>query len=293
MAKNYSTGLSSGNNLLPSSPPIYGRRFESDLLFVELCPKQPYRVQYQSDWHILGFALESQTGYHGFASSRIVPYHAPANTFVFIPANCETFAESSQGGKYLIFALSPELFTAYVDDLATDKTITLHRLPPTRDRYVTAISRAARQFIQANQSGGRLYLESLAGQFATHVILALRSQSEAKTKSSKLSKRTLARLIEFMEANLCEDLSLEALAEVVEMSPYQFRRAFIATVGQSSHSWLNERRLDRAKTLLAKTEQPIVRIALDCGFSSQSHMTTLFSKHLDITPNKYRKSVRF
>lgn len=291
MIRNYSTGLSSENTLLPISPPIYGRRFASDLLFVELCPKQPYQVQYQSDWHILGFALESQTGYHGFANTKIFQYYAPANTFIFIPANCETFAESDRGGKYLIFALSPKLFTDYVDDLATDKTVALRRLPPIRDRYVTAIARATQHFIQTNPSGGRLYFESLAGQFATHVILALRSESEVKTKCSKLSKPTLARLIEFIEANLCEDLSLDALAEVTEMSPSQFRRAFKAAVGQSPHSFLNKRRLNRATTLLAKTEQSIAQIALDCGFSSQSHMTTVFSKRLGTTPNRFRKNV--
>ena len=290
MESNRDIDLLSENTLLPSSPPIYGQRFESDLLFVELCPKQPYRVQYQPNWHILGFALESQTGYHGFNSSRIVPYHAPANTFVFIPANYEIFSESGLGGMYLIFALSPELFAAYVNDLAIQKTVTLHRLAPIRNRYVTAIGRAARQFIQTNLSGGRLYFESLAGQFATHVILTLLSESEVTKKCSQLSKHTLARLIEFIEANLCQDLSLNALAEVVEMSPSQFRRAFKATVGQSPHSWLNKRRLEHAKTLLAETEQSIAQIALDCGFSSQSHMTTLFSKHLGTTPNRYRKS---
>ena len=291
MERNYSTDSLSENTLLPSSPPIYGRRFESDILFVELCPKQPYQVQYQPNWHILGFALESQTGYHGFNSSRITSYHAPANTFVFIPANYEIFSESSQGGIYLIFALSPKFLATYIDDLAIHKTITLYRLAPIRNRYVTAIGRAARHFIQTNLSSSKLYFESLAGQFATHVILTFLSESEVATKSNKLSKRTLARLIEFIEANLCEDLSLDALAEIVEMSPSQFGRAFKATVGQSPHSWLNKRRLDRAKILLAKTEQPIVQIALDCGFSSQSHMTTLFSRQLGTTPNKYRKSV--
>jgi AraC family transcriptional regulator len=45
------------------------------------------------------------------------------------------------------------------------------------------------------------------------------------------------------------------------MSPSQFRRTFKATVGQSPHSWINKLRLDRAKTLLAKTEQPIRLVA--------------------------------
>ena len=159
MEINWTLGSSSETTSLPNLPPIWVRRFESDRLFVELCPKQPYRVRYQPNWHILGFALESQTGYHGFASDRITPYHAPANTFAFTPANCETFSESNQGGAYLIFALSPKLFATYVDDIATNHTITLHRLSHIRNRYVTSIGRATRQFIQTNPSGGRLYFQ--------------------------------------------------------------------------------------------------------------------------------------
>ena len=98
-------------------------------------------------------------------------------------------------------------------------------------------------------------------------------------------------LIEFIDANLCEDLSLNVLAEIVEMSPSRFRRAFKGTVGQSPHSWLSKRRLERAKILLAETEQSIAQISLDCGFSSQSHMTMLFYKHLGTTPNRYRQSI--
>jgi AraC-like DNA-binding protein len=177
------------------------KKSKSELLFVELCPKQPYQVQYQSNYHILGFALESQKGYHSFASDRITPFYAPANTFVFIPANCETL-------------------------------------------------------------------------------------------SSKLSEHGLAKIIEFIEANLCEDLSLNVIAEIVEMSPSKLRQAFIGTVGQSPHSWLSKRRIERARILLAETEQSIAQISLDCGFSSQSHMTMLFSQHFGTTPNKYRKSFK-
>ncbi len=186
--------------------------------------------------------------------------------------------------------MSAELFDLYVDDIATHQTITLHRLCNMRNRYVTALGRAARQFIQTNPSSGRLYFEALAGQFATHVILALLSKTEATKKYSQLNKSTLAQLIEFVEANLCEDLSLNALAEVAQMSPSQFMRAFKATVGQSPHSWLLKRRLDRAKILLARTKQSIAQVAFDCGFSSQSHMTTVFSKHLGTTPKKYRNN---
>lgn len=277
------------NAPLPTAPPVWGWRFESDRLFVELCPKQPYQVRYQPRWHILGFALESQTGYHAFASDRITAYHAPANTFTFTPANCETFSESTAGGTYLVFALSPELFNAYLEDLAKPQT---RRLEHRRDRHVTALGRAARQFIQAHPVGGQLYFEALAGQFATHVILALLSKPEVPHRSTPLPHCTLKQLMAFVDAHLCEDLSLSALAHIAGMAPSRFMRSFKQTTGRSPHAWLITRRLTHAQTLLASTAQPIAQIALDCGFSSQSHMTTLFSKQLGVTPKQYRDSVK-
>lgn len=277
---------------LPISPPVWGRRFESDRLFVELCCKQPYQVRYQPDWHVLGFALESQSGYHAFASDRITSYHAPANTFAFTPAHCETFSESNLGGAYLIFALSQDFFEPYVDDITSHQSLVLKRLSHLHNQHVTAIGRAAKTFIQTNPSGGRLYFESLAGQFATHVILTLLSKPEIATQSSQPSGRAFDQLLEFVEANLCEDLSLSALAEVVDMPPSQLVRWLKDRIGQSPHAWIITRRLNRAKTLLATTKQSIAEIAFDCGFSSQSHMTTLFSRYIETTPKQYRQIVK-
>ncbi|MDX2211685.1 MAG: AraC family transcriptional regulator [Oculatellaceae cyanobacterium bins.114] len=288
--------LSLDDAVLPIAPPVWGRRFESDRLFIELCPKQPYQVRYQPDWHILGFSLESQTGSHAFASDRITAYHAPANTFAFTPATCETFSESIQGGAYLICAVSPGLFDTYVDDIGDHRlahpSLALRRLSHCRNRHVTAIARATQQFMQTHPSGGRLYLEALAGQFVTHVILALLAKSEVTTPPDHLNGLAFDQLLEFVETHLCEDLSLAVLAEVVGMSPSQFVRSFKATVGQSPHAWVIMRRLGRAKALLAQSKQSITQIALDCGFSSQSHMTMLFSKQLGVTPRQYRTEVR-
>lgn len=279
------------NRELSVLPPIYGRRFEGESVFVELCPRQPYEVRYMPDWHILGFALESQRGYHAFASDRVSAYYAPANTFAFTPADCETFSESEEGGEYLIFGMSPKLLNAYMADIAGKRAVPLRRLSHVRDRHVTAIGRAARRFIQTQQAGGRLYFESLAGQFATHVVLALLSDVEVKTKTSKLSSAELCQLCEFVEANLCANLSLESLAAVVERSTSQFARMFKLATNQSPHQWVVACRLSRAKMLLSTTNQSLAHIALDCGFSSQSHMTTVFSKYLKMTPKQYRNHI--
>lgn len=273
-------------------PPIVGQRFQSDRFFVELCPKKPYQVRYRPKWHILGIALEPQCGYHAFASDQVSYYRAPANTFAFTPAHCETFSESKQGGAYLIFALSQELFQTYVDDIAPNQSLTLRRLSDIHNQQVKAIGRATQKFIQTHPSGSRLYFEALAGQFATHVILTLRSQQEVTTQVSNLPERTFDQLLEFIEANLSEDLSLTTLANIVNMPLPKFVRWFKAKVGQSPHAWIIACRLNRAKALLTNTDQPIAQVAFDCGFSSQSHMTTLFSKYIGKTPKQYRDMIR-
>ena len=145
--------------------------------------------------------------------------------------------------------------------------------------------------MQTHSFGGRLYLEALAGQFATHAILALLSKTEITAPSCKLCDNALAQLTEYVAANLCEDLSINGLAKVVNMPPSRFVKAFKAAVGDSPHAWVITHRITRAKALLVNTELPIAQIALDCGFSSQSHMTTLFSRRLGITPRQYRNMV--
>lgn len=277
---------------LPIVPPVYGRRFDGADLFVELCPRQSYEVRYVPDWHILGFALESQRGHHAFASDRVEAYHAPANTFAFTPAGCETFSESTAGGEYLIFGISPKLLNAYLNDIVGNRPVALRRLSHVRDRHVTAIGRAARQFMQTQQIGGMLYFESLGGQFVTHVVLKLLSEPDVKTRARDFSVDELKQLQEFVEENLCEDLSLESLAALMGMSSARFARAFKLSAGQSPHQWLIAYRLKRAKEMLAKTDQSLTQVALNCGFSSQSHMTTMFSKRLGVTPKHYRQLLK-
>lgn len=188
---------------LLNQPPLWGRRFENESLFVEICPRQPYEVRYCPDWHILGFALEAQRGEHAFGSDRIQSYRAPVNTFSFTPAKCDTFSTSAVGGTYLIFALEPKLFTSYVQDMLGDRPLPLRRLEHRRSPYVNAIARAARQFAQAQATGevsrGRLYFEALAGQFESHVVLTLSEQSKSLPQAAELSQQRLNQLTEYID----------------------------------------------------------------------------------------------
>ena len=99
----------------------------------------------------------------------------------------------------------------------------------------------------------------------------------------------MRRVIEYIEEHLDGNLTLEAMAAEVELSPVYLARAFKAAFGQSPHRYVLSRRIDRAKELLRSTDMPVVDVALSAGFSSQSHLSYWFQRYLGVTPAAYRQ----
>jgi AraC family transcriptional regulator len=104
----------------------------------------------------------------------------------------------------------------------------------------------------------------------------------------KLDDIRLARAIDVIESNLAINLQLNELAAVACISSYHFARSFKAATGLTPHSYVQSRRITRAKELLARTRVPIAQIAADVGFASQAHMTDVFREKVGATPARYR-----
>jgi transcriptional regulator GlxA family with amidase domain len=73
---------------------------------------------------------------------------------------------------------------------------------------------------------------------------------------------------------------------------HHFARAFRTSVGMPPHRYLVERRVARARELLASTNMPLAEIALAAGFSDQSHFARRFREHVGTTPRAYRWNLR-
>ena len=99
----------------------------------------------------------------------------------------------------------------------------------------------------------------------------------------------MRRVIDYIEEHLDGNLSLEAMAAEVEISPVYLARAFKGAIGQSPHRYVLARRIDRAKDLLRNTDMPVVDVALSVGFSSQSHLSHWFQRYVGVSPAAYRQ----
>ena len=100
----------------------------------------------------------------------------------------------------------------------------------------------------------------------------------------------LQRLDSHIQDNLARRITVAELAQVVCLSPSHFHAQFKDCVGLTPHQYLLKTRLDRAARLLRETPLPLVRIAEECGFSSQSALTTATRRYLGLTPRGLRKS---
>lgn len=98
------------------------------------------------------------------------------------------------------------------------------------------------------------------------------------------------RVINYINDNLDENLTLDLLSEIAAFSKYHFHRIFKAMVGETLNEFISRIRLEKSAVLLrGNPRHSITQIAFDCGFSSPSAFSRAFKKHFGITPSDFRK----
>lgn len=95
-------------------------------------------------------------------------------------------------------------------------------------------------------------------------------------------------IIELMEANLSEPLSLVEIANGVDLSRRQIERLFRQEMGRSPARYYLEIRLDRARHLLIQSSMPVVEVAVACGFVSASHFSKCYRELYARSPQQER-----
>ena len=92
-----------------------------------------------------------------------------------------------------------------------------------------------------------------------------------------------------IEEHLGSKLEVGRIAEHVSLSRSHFSRAFKLSMGSSPMAYVSMRRVERAKLMMTSTGQPLIEIALACGFADQSHLNRCFRHVIGISPGKWRR----
>jgi len=208
------------------------------------------------------------------------------------PGESTTQWQHSGRPEILQVYLRQSVYDGAVDEMYGGAAHILPRfavLDPLLEQLAVALMAA----LKDGTADDRLYVETLAQMMAVHLARAhsTRARPERVTAVDGLSRQRIERLLEFIEAHLDGDLSLEAMAAEIEISAFYLSRVFKAELGQSPHQYVLGRRVERAKALLRDTAMPIAAVALAAGFSSQSHLSDWFRRSVGVTPAVYRREV--
>lgn len=141
-----------------------------------------------------------------------------------------------------------------------------------------------------NADGG--FMERLADVMLEQTFRALTTPGTRGINPRHVHFARLQSVLNHVHANLAEDLSAQALAVRADVSLAHFSRIFRDAMGVTVHRYVLAARLDLARKLLRQSTLPISRIAEECGFSSQSHLTASFRAAHSTTPAQYRAHVR-
>ncbi|NJK54242.1 MAG: helix-turn-helix transcriptional regulator [Leptolyngbyaceae cyanobacterium SU_3_3] len=136
---------------------------------------------------------------------------------------------------------------------------------------------------------GQLYVESLTQVLAIHLLRHYSTITQPITSENRsLTHTQLQQAIDYIHTYLDRDLSLAELASVVNISHTYFASLFKRATGISPHQYVIQQRVERAEVMLKKTDLAIADIALQVGFSSQSHLTQQFKRVTGLTPKQVR-----
>ena len=148
--------------------------------------------------------------------------------------------------------------------------------------------------LRKGEHGNALYVDTLAHAIAARFLQGatdpeIGAKPAIATPTSDLPGPGLKHALDYIESALDRNLSIEKLAEIAGVSPLYFARAFRRQHGIAPHQFVLARRIERAKQLLINGDRPLVDIALDTGFASQSHFSTAFKKIAGTTPMEFRR----
>lgn len=127
---------------------------------------------------------------------------------------------------------------------------------------------------------------------ATDLLLgrtSLQTAGPATPRMGGLAPWQARRISAYIDTHIDRAISIETLAEIAALSCSYLCRAFKVSFGEPPHVHIMRKRVERAKTLMLETRDPLGQIASACGFSDQAHLCRLFRRSEGSSPNQWRR----
>ena len=221
---------------------------------------------------------------------------------LFLNYGCNHSFYSEQDFSYINICFSPE---------------TIERAIVTPQNAFSLLSLTAFHEIRSSADSGTISFWGQERQEIEDILLSMLREYKAKETSwdsvmehylgillAKMLRKTETSLLdsekeqlwqdlsEYIETNLCTQLSLSALAAKCFYNPSYFSRIFKERFGMTLMEYIHRKRLELAMQLLTESDLSIDEISLQVGYSDRRSLSHSFSKYMNTTPSEYRRQYR-
>jgi AraC family transcriptional regulator len=249
----------------------------------------PYALNFSNDSDVICLLLGDIVSVTSFDGDAQRPLRFAGQSAAFHPrgGQVRVRAEEVRHG-FIAFSYGPRL-----QEALDDAPIGPLRRAGSQVNVQRDALRALAQYALARMKSPDAFSAGEVQSLATLVYLeTLRGLGAAGgARRSGLSDREFAAICDFIDAELGAGLSCAQIAAAANLPLRAVADGVKLRTGLSLYRWVTERRLARARHLLQTSAAPISEIALACGFSSQQHLTSVFSSKLGRTPVQVRRQV--
>lgn len=168
----------------------------------------------------------------------------------------------------------------------------LRNVPQAEDADLCASGLMLLDALRSRATGSEVVYESLARVFLVMLLQRYgEERHEALEFGGGFTARHYKRVLDFVEANYAQPITIEQMAAEAGLSPAHFSRLFKQVIGDSPYQFVMDYRVEQAKKMLADRERPLIDVALACGFADQPHFGRVFKKLTGATPKAFRAAL--
>ncbi|MCP4274974.1 MAG: AraC family transcriptional regulator, partial [Gammaproteobacteria bacterium] len=200
---------------------------------------------------------------------------APRDSIILVNADQVHDGHSAAEGGWSYQAMypTPELFDTIADELKGARSgLPYFSDPVVHDPYMANQTRQLFQVL--HHSDSTLERET----HLLHILAAIvQRHGKSRVQLNDLGHEpvSISRVREYLDVHFEENISIQTLAALVDLNPFYLTRLFKHVVGLPPHAYQVQRRVQRAKKLI-QCQMPLAEVAVQCGFTDQSHLSRHF-----------------
>ena len=161
-----------------------------------------------------------------------------------------------------------------------------------RDETLAYLCFACAEMLSMRVPGNSERVTALMHLFAAYLVEKYTDAASEKPEyRGGLPIGKLRKVEDYVRERLAEDISVESLAQLLELSPFHFSRVFKQATGMPPLQFVRRKRITRAQQLIRETSRSVIEIGLEVGYTSPSHFAQVFRRVVGVAPTEFRSGL--